>query len=334
LNVFRIAQGALKQTQTISITNSGLGTLSITGATATSTGNWLSADLVPNSTSIAVSADPGSLAAGSYQGTVSIAANAANAPVTIPVQFDVIAAAPPVSFFKGAVNNSAEESPDVLAQGTIVGLYGEQFTLGAPQTTGLPLPTSVAGTTVFVNDQQAPIFYSSYGQINFQIPYNAATGPGVVRVDRSGQRGNNISVTIVPSAPRILLFGKYGIVINQDGSLAIPTAAGGHPAKAGDVLVVYAIGLGQTTPSVTAGTAAPGDPLAMVPSIGKVLFGGGGFAGDPIQVTPSFAGLTPGYAGLYQINVAVPAGLPPGDVPVLLLGSNGVISKIAYIAVQ
>jgi uncharacterized protein (TIGR03437 family) len=189
-----------------------------------------------------------------------------------------------------------------------------------------------------VNDQPAPLFYSSYGQINFQVPYNATPGDGVIRVDRPGQRGNNISVIIAQRAPRILRLGiaNYGIIVNQDGSFPIPQTAGipSHPAKPGDVLVIYAIGLGQTSPSVVEGTNAPSSPLASVPEITRVLFGGGGFAGDPISVAPMFAGLTPGFAGLYQVNVSVPPGLPPGDVPVILFGDGGVVSRIAYINVQ
>jgi adhesin/invasin len=275
---------------------------------------------------------------GSYQGTVTIAANAANAPITIPVLFDVFAPGAPLAYFQGAVNNSAIERGDVLAKGTIVALFGEQFTLGAPQQGAFPLTTDLAGTKVFVNDQPAPIFYSSYSQINFQIPYDVVAGDAVIRVDRSGQLGNNISVTIAESAPRILKLGigNYGIVVNQDGSLPIPQTPGipSHPAKAGDALVIYAVGLGQTTPSATAGTAAPTSPLAVAPAVTNVLFGGGLFLGDPISVTPFFVGLTPGFAGLYQINVVVPAGLLPGDVALVLTGPNGIVSKTSAIAVQ
>ena len=157
-------------------------------------------------------------------------------------------------------------------------------------------------------------------------------------MDRSGQRGNSISVTIAARAPRILrlYIDRYGIIVNQDGSFPIPATPGlaSHPAKAGDVLVIYAIGLGQTSPAVTEGVSAPTSPLATVPAITSVLFGGGGFRGDSIAVTPMFAGLTPGYAGLYQINVTVPPGLPPGETPVILLGDDGTFSKTSYIAVQ
>ena len=90
----------------------------------------------------------------------------------------------------------------------------------------------------------------------------------------------------------------------------------------------------QPTGSIGDLAVAPSNPLATVPSIVKVLFGGGGFSGEPIAVTPMFAGLNPGYAGLYQINVSVPLGLPPGETPVILLGDDGVLSKTSYIAVQ
>lgn len=338
---FRLAQGSPKSTQFVTIANGGLGTLSITGVTAAtvSGGSWLTAATPNGFSGISLTADPAATTApGIYQGSVAVTTNAANAPVTVPVQFEVFAATAPVTFYGGAVNNSAAEAGDILAQGTIVALFGEQFTLGGPQQGTLPLTTDLAGTKVFVNDQAAPLFYSSYGQINFQVPYSAATGAGVIRVDRPGQRGNNISVTIAARAPRILKLGidRYGIIVNQDGSFPIPTTPGiaSHPAKAGDVVVIYAIGLGQTSPAVTEGSIAPSNPLASVPSIVKVLFGGGGFAGDPIAVIPMFAGLTPGFAGLYQINVTVPQGLPSGETPVILLGDDGTISKTSYIAVQ
>ncbi len=337
---FRLAQGSPISTQFVAIANGGLGTLSITGATAATAGggNWLTAATPSGFSGISITADPAATTApGIYQGSVAVTSNTFT-PISVPVQFEVFAATAPVTFYGGAVNNSAAEAGDVLAQGTIVALFGEQFTLGAPQQGTLPLTTDLAGTKVFVNDQPAPLFYSSYGQINFQVPYNSVTGAGVIRVDRPGQRGNSISVTIAAQAPRILKLGidRYGIIVNQDRSFPIPTTPGiaSHPAKAGDVVVIYAIGLGQTSPAVTEGAIAPSSPLASVPSIASVLFGGGGFRGDPIAVTPMFAGLTPGYAGLYQINVTVPPGLPPGETPVILLGDNGVLSKTSYIAVQ
>jgi len=338
---YRVAQGAQKSTQFVVIANGGQGTLSITGATATtaSGGNWLTAATPAGFSGISLDFDPSVITApGTFQGSVAVTTNAANGPITIPVQFEVFAATAPVSYYGGAVNNAAAVSGDVLAQGTIVALFGEQFTLGAPQQGTLPLTTDLAGTKVFVNDQPAPLFYSSYGQINFQVPYNASTGPGLIRVERPGQRGNSISVTIAARAPRILKLGidRYGIIVNQDGSFPIPTTPGiaSHPAKAGDVVVIYAIGLGQTSPPVKEGASAPTSPLATVPSITNVLFGGGGFAGESIGVPPMFAGLTPGYAGLYQINVTVPAGLPPGETPVILQGNDGTLSRISYISVQ
>ena len=341
LVTFRLAQGSPKSTQFVTIANGGLGTLSITGATATTAagGNWLTAAAPSGFSGISLTADPAATTApGIYQGSVAVTTNAANGPITVPVQFEVFAATAPVSAVGRAYNNAAEEAGDVLAQGTIVDLFGEQFTLGGPQQGNFPLTTDLAGTRVFLNDQPVPLFFSSYDQINFQVPYNANTGTGVLRVDRSGQRGNSISVTIAARSPRILKLGigRYGIIVNQDGSFPIPATPGlaSNPAKAGDVVVIYAIGLGQTIPAVTEGVSAPTSPLATVPAITTVLFGGGGFRGDSIAVTPMFVGLTPGYAGLYQINVTVPPGLPPGETPVILLGDDGVLSKASYIAVQ
>ena len=125
--------------------------------------------------------------------------------------------------------------------------------------------------------------------------------------------------------------------MNQDGSFPIPATPGvnSHPAKVGDTLVIYALGLGQTTPSVTSGTAAPSSPLALVTRTNRVIFGGGGgFFGDGVTTTPFFVGLTPGCVGLYQINVVIPDGTPSGsEVGLLLSGDDGPSNRVT-IAVQ
>lgn len=334
---FRIAQGSAAQLQYLSLTNRGQGTLSLTGATSAtaSGGDWLSAEKLPNASLIAVRANPANLAPGIYQGTVSIASNAAQGALTVPVELDIIAAGPPVAYYQGVVNNATFEAGDFLAQGAIVAVFGEQFTTGEPRSAAsLPLGTELGGARVFVNGQPAPVYYVSYNQINFQIPYEAAAGGAVIRVERDGQRGNEISARIVPGAPRLLRLGigDYGIVVNQDGSFPIPATPGlnSRPARAGETLVLYAIGVGPTDPPAGSGAAAPSSPLARARGAYRVLFGASGpFGGGDVEATPAYVGLTPGFVGLYQINVAIPEGAPRGDaVPLLLVGENGSSNRV------
>jgi len=337
----RAAQNSPKAVQGVNIGNSGLGTLNISSVTAamTSGSGWLSAVQSSGAQVVLITEDPAGLTPGSYFGTVTVASNAANGNVSIPVQFDVVAPGPPFSYSNGALNNGQSDIGDPLADGAIVSLYGEQFTTSAPQqNSGLPLPTSLNGVSVFVNDQIVPLYYVSYGQINFQMPYNATVGNAVMRVENNGQRGNSISLQIADATPRILKLGiqNYGIVVNQDGSFPIPVTAGifSHPAKPGDILVIYATGLGQTTPPVTSGAAAPTSPLAGAPSVTHVQFGASNLFVQPATSNVQFAGLTPGFVGLYQINVAVPPDTPLGDQVTITLAGSGPASRSAAIAVQ
>jgi uncharacterized protein (TIGR03437 family) len=185
---------------------------------------------------------------------------------------------------------------------------------------------------VFINDNPVPLYYVSFGQINFQLPYEAATGEARVRVDRKGVRGNTVSMTIARTAPRILYLQpfSYGVIVNQDGSFPAPSKSGstGHPAKVGDMLTIYSIGLGPTSPAVATGTGAPVSPLATTLAT-KVCFGYEGICADSL-----FTGLTPNFVGLYQVNVVVPPGSPKGDhIPVaLVMGTTS--SNTADIALQ
>jgi uncharacterized protein (TIGR03437 family) len=59
----------------------------------------------------------------------------------------------------------------------------------------------------------------------------------------------------------------------------------------------------------------------------SVTFGG-------VTAAAAFAGLTPGEAGLYQINLTIPPGVPTGQVPVTISAGAASSSSSIYMAIQ
>jgi uncharacterized protein (TIGR03437 family) len=338
---FTIAQGANKQASELVVTNAGQGTLTISGVTAAAanSGTWLSIAFAPgpsDSTVVTITADPTGLTPDTYTGTVTIASNAVSASVVIPVTLTVVAQGPPVAFAGGVVNNGTFGSNEPLAQGDIVAVFGSQFTYGDPQgATILPLGTIMNGVQVLVNGAAAPIYYISPGQINFEIPINASTangGGGTVQVVRNGTAGNLAYVDINAQVPRFIVFdGGYGIMTTPAGAL---TGIPGSPVKIGDTIVIYALGLGPTSPPVASGTASPSSPPASVPGTTQVCFGVETPFHKALCATALFSGLTPGFVGLYQINVTIPAGVSSGNATMSLLLVDNVESTPVQLAVQ
>jgi uncharacterized protein (TIGR03437 family) len=329
---FQIAQGANKQTVPLTLTNIGQGTLSVNGATASTTtgGNWLSAAVV--SGVVNVTADPTGLDPGVYQGSLVVGSNAANSP-TINVQLTVETPVAPVAYAGGVVNNGTFVSGLNLAQGDIVAVFGDQFTYSDPQqASSLPLNTTLDQTQVLVNGVAAPVYYVSPGQVNFEIPIDAATGPGTVQVVRNSQSGNLVYVNIQSRASSFILLngGPYVIMTTQAGVL---TGIPSHPVQAGDVVTVYVIGLGPTTPPVASGSASPVSPLAKITDTTQVCIGVESPFSQPVCTKASFTGLTPNFVGLYQVNFTVPAGLTPADIP-FYFTVGGASSDVEQIAVQ
>jgi uncharacterized protein (TIGR03437 family) len=103
-------------------------------------------------------------------------------------------------------------------------------------------------------------------------------------------------------------------VLNQDNSLNTPAA----PLMRGQVLQVYATGLGAT--------AKQGQYSVATTAVTAVL------NGTELQV--SFAGLAPGFVGLYQVNIPIPAATPPGSGILLTLKQGGQVSNAVEIALQ
>jgi uncharacterized protein (TIGR03437 family) len=330
---FRLAPGAPPATQAVAFSNAGMGSLTLgVGATVPS---WLSETVQGNQ--VLFTATPGSISPGVNQASVTILSNAGNSPSVIPVELDVLTPGPPVAYYQGVLDNALFEVGAPLAPGGIVALFGEQLGDIVTQAQSLPLGTSLGGATVLVNGIAAPIFYASPGQLNLQIPYETSPGPAVVEVQRDNQTGNSVSIAVQPAVPHLLPLGigSYGIAtLNNSVTFAIPTTPGiaSRPAQAGvDTVVFYALGLGQTSPPAQDGQPSS---VGQVPPA-QVVIGQSVLPNTGIAVTPAYAGLTPGYVGLYQINVALPANSQQGsNVPVYLDMGGGVLSNRVDIAIQ
>jgi uncharacterized protein (TIGR03437 family) len=231
------------------------------------------------------------------------------------------------------VNNGTFAAGEPLAQGDVAALFGNQFSFDVPQfAPNIPLPTTLDGVQVLVNGKAAPLYNVFPGQIDFEIPIDAATGDGTVQVVRNGQAGNLIYVNINARVPRFILFdGVYGIITTPAGAL---TGIPSNPVKVGDTVVIYAIGLGPTSPSVPSGTASPSNPLAEVPGTTKVCFGIETPFFQAPCATPAFSGLTPNFVGLYQINVTIPSSVKSGSNTMTLIEVDNITSSSVQLAVQ
>jgi len=300
----------------ISLTNSGMGTLQVTGVSGSGTGvsayNY-------NGLAI-VTVDPGGLAPGIYSdGMVTIQCNGANCPVQVPVTLEIDPQGPPIANYQGAVDN-ATFSP-TGSPGDVMIVKGAQLSLEAPQTaSGTPLPTTLGGASVLVNGVATPLFYSSFGQVAFQARADTYLGTALVEVIRDGQASNTVSMNMAPYSP--------GIVVVTDTSYNVVDAT--HPVKAGSTLIFWALGLGATNPAVADGTAASNPPAQVTVPV-SVQFG---LEFSENLMTPSFAGLSPGSVGLYQVTAILPATTPSGTVSAALLLSGSAASNRVTLAVQ
>jgi uncharacterized protein (TIGR03437 family) len=348
--------------QAVVLTNRGNGTLSVTGveATTTSGGSWLSA-AVSQAVQAAgggpaqaggqaiylVTAKKDGLAPGVYTGNLRFATNAANGPINVGVQFEVAAQRPPELLYRGVVNGATFSQNQPLAPGAIVSLFGSQLAYSVAGASSTPLPRELASTKVLVGGVEAPLFFASWGQINFQVPYEAQQGNTTVQVVRGGQAGNRITAMIAERTSGLfrlnpVFTGLYGAITNasQGNNFPIPRALAaslginGAPARPGDVLTIYATGLGPVSPTVPTGQVAPSqEPLARGVQIPTVNFLGQFLLAR--RQTPIFVGLAPGFVGLFQINVTIPDDLPAGDrTPINVEYSSGDLSNTVEIAVE
>jgi uncharacterized protein (TIGR03437 family) len=268
---------------TFSAGNSVLGSVSLTGlgATATATLAVTGSQLTDGTLTAAYAGPSGN--------------QTATAAITLSQSAISSTAAPTVSAVTNAASFGAAYAP-----GALVSVFGSQLAQSAQTAGSVPLPLSMASSTITVNGVVAPLLYVSPGQINFQIPYTTSAGNAAITINNDGQvTSQTISVSLV--APGIF---------NQNGAL-VPNAS----AAAGQSISLYMTGAGAVAPAVSTGGApsSQAQPAALPRPLQTVAVTVAGVSA-PIQ----FAGNAPGLVGVIQVNFQIPSGVPVGLQPVIV----------------
>jgi uncharacterized protein (TIGR03437 family) len=240
---------------------------------------------------------------------------------------------PPSISAAGVVNGASFGQNGTVSPGEIISVFGSPLATAATGNSGLPLPTTLAGIKLSIGGIDMPLFFAGTGQVNAQVPTTLAPNTPTSLVARafsgSTETGDSVPVTITVAAvtPGIFIAAEttapnQGAILNNPASQLIDAT---NPATAGDVITIFSTGLGATTPGVATGAQ---NPAGNTNSPVTVTFG----TLQPVAV--QYAGLAPGFVGLYQVNVAVPAGLTPGPTVPVVLNQGGVSSNVATIAVH
>lgn len=212
------------------------------------------------------------------------------------------------SYSSASIVNSASNIPGPLAPNGLTTIYGTNLAwstraVGPEDISGGVMPTVLAGVRVYVGGNPAYLYYVSPKQINFLIPSRLKAGNYDVWVFREGLVGEKVSVQLSEAAPGLFqLDAETVIATHADGSVVTPA----QPARPGEAIVVYAAGLGRTDPeSIPGHLATIAAPIRARSALRVTL------NGEPVADAAIFyAGVTPGFAGLYQINLRLPDAPP------------------------
>jgi uncharacterized protein (TIGR03437 family) len=228
----------------------------------------------------------------------------------------------------GVVNAASYAGSSPVAPGSLIAIFGANLTGGmAGQSSTIPLPVQVNNTQVLVAGHALPLRYASDAQINAQVPFDL---PVNVPSQLVVQTGDALSIPepllVAPAQPAIFTTDYsgqgQGVIVN---GMTNQLADSNAPVTAGDTLVIYCTGLGAVNPPVVLGAAATGPTPTVVPVTATI----GGMA-----AAVSYAGLTPGFPGLYQVNTVVPAGIAPSSQVPVVLSTAGQSSPAVTIAVR
>jgi minor extracellular serine protease Vpr len=234
----------------------------------------------------------------------------------------------------GSIVNAASFQANAIAPGSYISIFGANLSDATDSENTSILPLAIDNVTVSFDVPSASIsvpgylVYVSANQVNLQVPWELE-GQTSAEVKVTVGDGFGISfgnVVAVPLADYTPAFfeGPGGIVAALNLSSKVIDAA--NPAQPGETIELFANGLGPVSNMPASGDPAQSSPLSSCTTAASVAIGSQ-------RVSPSFCGLAPGFAGLYQLNAVVPSGLASGTYPVTVT-IGGQTSAAASLVVQ
>ncbi len=230
----------------------------------------------------------------------------------------------PPAYTAASIANSASNIANYYAPNMFISIYGQNLAyvtkaISAADISGGILPTALIGTgvRVLINQIPADIWYVSPTLVNALVPISLVAGPAVVQLEADGVAGPAITIMLQATAPSLFQIDATTVLGTLvDGSLITSSA----PAHAGELIILYATGLGPTVPAAVPNQVPTQAAPLVKGSDFQILLNG-------VQVAPDrvfYAGVTPTCAGLFQINFTLPDDAPPN--PEIQIGSDGNIS--------
>jgi uncharacterized protein (TIGR03437 family) len=225
---------------------------------------------------------------------------------------------------------NAATSQGAVSMNTLISIYGANFvpsgvrrSLGAGDIRDSRIPTELGCVAVEIANRRVPVLHIQQDQINVQVPTITQTGTVPVKVIINPGRPSEVSVdggtiNLQNYSPAFFTFNGTSIAALIAGT-ATPVAntavvATGRPAAPGEIVELYATGLGPSEPVFQAGEVVPGRQVPLRERI-SVTVGGTTVPASDIL----YAGLAPGsISGLYQINLRLSATAADGDLPVIV----------------
>jgi uncharacterized protein (TIGR03437 family) len=282
---------------TLTVTGSGFAT----GSLVQWSGSTLATTFV--SANQLTAAVPASLLAGPGSATVAVATAGQVSP-SVTFTISPSSQSPVIT----GIANAASFLP-AIAPGSLISIFGSNFAGSEAKPDGVTLPTTLANASITINGTPAPLMYVGPGQINAQVPFETPLGASSLVVQSGALQSTAASFSVAATGPGVLNSAATGHAVAQnlaDWSLNSATS----PAQPGQYIVVYMTGQGLLDNPIATGAPAPSNPLSRPLAAVQATIGG-----QPAQVV--FAGMTPGFVGLFQVDLLVPK-VPSGEQPLAI----------------